>query len=36
MNNLVFLGGDLKALMLVHNSPHENDLCKMICSLNFS
>lgn len=28
MNNLVFLGGDLKTLMFVHNSPNENDLCK--------
>jgi len=36
MDNLVFLGGDSKALMFVQISPNENDLSETICSLNFA
>ena len=35
MDNLVFLGGDSKALMFVQISPNENYLSETICSLNY-
>ncbi|XP_015162961.1 kinesin-related protein 3-like [Solanum tuberosum] len=30
------LGDDSKTLMLVHVSPHEEDLCETLCTLNFA